>query len=98
LKLLFDSLHVFDTPLARFTSDETIWSFAAENGFTIVTADSDFLDLATRRGAPPKVVRIDNCRYRTAEVERLLPRDAIRIAEFAASSMAALVIRLERGV
>jgi predicted nuclease of predicted toxin-antitoxin system len=40
------SVHVFDTGLARSTSDETIWDYAAEQGFTIVTADSDFLNLA----------------------------------------------------
>jgi predicted nuclease of predicted toxin-antitoxin system len=27
----------------------------------IVTADSDFLNLAEERGAPPKVVRLENC-------------------------------------
>ena len=38
-----DSIHVFDTGLARFTSDEAIWEYARSNGFVIVTADSDFL-------------------------------------------------------
>jgi len=47
------SIHVFDTGLARFTSDEIIWEYAGRNGFTIVMADSDFLDLAESRGAPP---------------------------------------------
>jgi predicted nuclease of predicted toxin-antitoxin system len=51
-----DSVHVFDTGLARFTSDETIWEYAKTHGFTIVTADSDFLGLAAARGAPPQVV------------------------------------------
>ena len=36
-----DSIHVFDTGLARFTSDEAIWEFARNNGFVIVTADSE---------------------------------------------------------
>ena len=45
-ELFPDSVHVFDTGLARYTSDETIWKYARANGFTIVTADSDFLDLA----------------------------------------------------
>jgi predicted nuclease of predicted toxin-antitoxin system len=88
-----DSAHVFDTGLARFTSDETIWEYAAAHGFTIVTADSDFLDLASSRGAPPKVVRLENCNYGTSRVEDLLRRHAIWIAELEQSSRAILVIR-----
>ena len=50
-----ESLHVFQTGLARFASDEAIWEYAATDGFIIVTADSDFLKLANSRGTPPKV-------------------------------------------
>lgn len=92
-ELFPDSLHVFDTGLARYTSDEMIWEYARANGFTIVTADSDFLDLAESRGAPPKVVRLENCNYRTSEVEDLLRRHAVWITELERSSRAALVIR-----
>ena len=92
-ELFPDSVHVFDTGLARFTSDETIWEYAGTHGFAIVTAASDFLDLARSRGAPPKVVRIENCNYRTSQVENLLRRHAIWIAELEQSSRATLVIR-----
>jgi predicted nuclease of predicted toxin-antitoxin system len=53
-ELFPESVHVFDTGLARFTSDETIWEYARSNGFVIVTADSDFLGLAEERGSPPQ--------------------------------------------
>lgn len=33
-----------------------IWRYAEENGFVIVTKDSDFQELCSLRGAPPKVV------------------------------------------
>ncbi len=88
-----DSVHVFDTGLARYTSDEAIWEFAKANGFTIMTADSDFLALAKSRGAPPKVIRLENCNYRTSQVEDLLRRHAIRIAELEKSSRVVLIIR-----
>jgi len=52
------SVHVFDTGLAKFTTDEAIWEYARINALVIVTADSDFLGLAKERGAPPKVVRL----------------------------------------
>jgi hypothetical protein len=47
------SAHVFDTGLARSTTDERIWEFAAAERFTIITADSDFLYFAQSRPAPP---------------------------------------------
>lgn len=86
------SVHVFDTGLARFTSDESIWEYAGANGLTIVTADSDFLALARSRGAPPKVVQLESCNYRTSRVEELLRRHAILIAELEQSSRATLVL------
>ncbi len=36
--------------------DLTIWRFAKENGFTIVTKDSDFHELSLIYGNPPKVI------------------------------------------
>lgn len=87
------SLHVFETGLARNTSDEMIWDFAAGHGLTIVTTDSDFLDLAKSLGAPPRVVRLENCNYRTSRVEDLLRRHAVRKAELEHSEQSVLTIR-----
>jgi len=87
------SRHVFESDLARYTSDVTIWEYARANGFTIVTADSDFLQLANSRGAPPKIILIENCNYRTARVEDVLRRHAIAIAELERSSRIVLVVR-----
>jgi predicted nuclease of predicted toxin-antitoxin system len=87
------SIHVFDTGLARSTTDEKIWEYAGTEAFTIVTADSDFLDLAKSRGAPPKVIHLENCDYRTAQVESNLRRHAVRIAELEQSSRSVLTIR-----
>ena len=92
-ELFPDSVHIFDTGLARFTSDERIWSYAGANGFSIVTADSDFLELARSRGSPPKVIRLENCNYRRSQVEDLLRRHAIWIAELEHSSRVILVVR-----
>jgi predicted nuclease of predicted toxin-antitoxin system len=72
------SVHVFDTGLARSTPDERIWEYAAAEGFTIVTADSDFLD---------------NCDYSTSEVERVLRRNAVLITELQQSKRGVLTIR-----
>jgi predicted nuclease of predicted toxin-antitoxin system len=37
-------------------SDKEIWDYALLNDYTIVTFDSDFIEIATLRGTPPKIV------------------------------------------
>jgi predicted nuclease of predicted toxin-antitoxin system len=36
--------------------DRTFWRYAGAHGFTLVTLDSDFHELATLYGPPPKIV------------------------------------------
>jgi len=38
--------------------DMSIWTYALENGYIIITKDTDFLDLLELKGFPPKVVLI----------------------------------------
>lgn len=38
------------------TNDSDIWAYAKDNGFTIVTFDADFLDMAQVKGIPPKII------------------------------------------
>jgi predicted nuclease of predicted toxin-antitoxin system len=66
-----ESAHVVTLGLAS-VDDLALWSFAKENGFTLVTKDSDFHDLCAVRGAPPKVVwlRVGNCSVN--EIEQVL--------------------------
>jgi predicted nuclease of predicted toxin-antitoxin system len=77
------SIHVFDTDLVRYTPDEGIWEYAKTGGYTIVTADSDFIEIAEQRGVPPGVVRLENCNYKTARVEEVIRRNAVRITDAA---------------
>jgi predicted nuclease of predicted toxin-antitoxin system len=92
-ELFPDSTHVFGTGLEKSTLDETIWAFAKANGFAIVTADADFVRLAETLGPPPQVVWLENCNYKTAIVEELLRRNAIRIADLEKSDRPILIIR-----
>lgn len=56
-----DSAYVGDFDLLG-TPDRTIWEFAAERGFMLVSKDTDFYERSALYGAPPKVVwlRIGN--------------------------------------
>jgi predicted nuclease of predicted toxin-antitoxin system len=59
--------------------DRVIWRFARDNGYTIVTRDSDFEELATQFGKPPSVVLICTRNSSKAAVLSLLieHRDSI---------------------
>ena len=56
------SAHVRECGLLGFP-DEDVWEYARENGFTIVSKDSDFQQRSLLYGHPPKLVwlRIGNC-------------------------------------
>lgn len=66
-----DSSHVFLLGLDT-ASDLEVWQRAKQDGYCLVTKDSDFNDLVAAKGFPPKVVwlRIGNCT--TTEIVALL--------------------------
>jgi len=74
-----DSKHVKDFDLVR-AADSSVWSFARENGFAVVSKDGDFVNLALLLGQPPKLIylRVGNCT--TERVGELLldSQDAIK--------------------
>lgn len=83
--LFRDANHVALVGLER-ASDVDVWQYARDNGYAIVTKDTDFSDLSTQLGSPPKVVwlRIGNCS--TAQIVHLLRTHAEAIMAFAASA------------
>ena len=62
--------------------DVVIWRFAASQGYTIVTKDADFNDIAALRGPPPRIIwlHVGNCT--TATIEKILRDNEVSIAEF----------------
>lgn len=48
-------VHIADISESRLTDDE-IWNYAKLNDCIILTHDSDFVDLVTFRGFPPKII------------------------------------------
>lgn len=78
------SLHLRDCGL-RGVSDIEVWKYAQENGFAIVSKDSDFSQRSFLLGSPPKVIwlRIGNCT--TTRVDFVLRNAAERIHTFMTS-------------
>ncbi len=54
-KFFPEAKHVKDFEL-QFASDQQIWTFAKADAYSIVTFDSDFYDLMTLKGHPPKII------------------------------------------
>lgn len=69
-------------------SDEAVWAFAREHGYTLVTKDSDFHELSVLRGSPPKVVwiRVGNCS--TIQIEAILRKHVSDVQALIASQEA----------
>lgn len=85
-----ESSHVVFHGLDR-ADDSEIWRFAHTHHYTIVTKDSDFNDMSTLYGAPPKIIwiRIGNCT--TATIEQIMRTYATEIEQFITHSPEALL-------
>lgn len=62
LKLILEedfsgTLHIDNVGLGTAT-DREVWTFALQNGYTIITKDNDFDVLSNMLGCPPKVVHL----------------------------------------
>ena len=75
------SVHVHQSGLGS-TDDAAIWKYAKDNGFAIVSKDSDFQERSVLLGQPPKIIwlRATNCS--SAEIEGLLRAAAPVVARF----------------
>ena len=85
-----ESSHVALLGLDR-SSDPEVWQAASEHGYTLVSKDSDFNDLVTIKGFPPKVIwlRLGNCT--TTEVAQALRKNSAAIINFGQDDTAGLL-------
>ena len=83
--------HVRNLGLDRVT-DEKVWSFARDHGFSIISKDSDFHQMSLLKGFPPKVIflKVGNCS--TELIISLLRSHADDIREFHDDAEASLLI------
>jgi len=83
-----DSKQVRELGLDR-SDDRVVWQHAKDNGFMLVSQDSDFADMAAHYGHPPKVIWLRCGNQSVATVEALLRNHAKAIAEFHQNDTAA---------
>ena len=87
------SVHVTQIGLGRATPDRKVWDYAVQNGFTILTADTDFITLTNTLGPPPKVILLEHCDYPTTFAAKIIRANATRIAEFEKNREPLLILR-----
>ena len=101
MKLLFDqnisprilkklSLEYNECQQVRFlgledASDCQIFAYAKYNGYTIVTFDSDFVDLSALKGSPPKIIYLNTGNLTTHHVSELILNHLLIIQHFLGS-------------
>lgn len=71
------SAHVHQCGLGT-ADDGAIWQYAKDNGFAIVSKDSDFQERSVLQGYPPKVIWLRAANCTSSEIESLL-REAVPI-------------------
>jgi predicted nuclease of predicted toxin-antitoxin system len=76
------SLHVREVGL-REAEDAAIWEYAKQNGFVVISKDSDFQARSLLFGSPPKFIwlRVGNCSVWS--IDELLRKYSVIIHTFA---------------
>lgn len=111
MKLLFDqniSFRIIDKVKNHFENvqqirqvgienadDITIWQFAKENNYAIVSFDADFNDLANLRGVPPKIIWLRIGNMITDNIAHLLIKHKDIISSFLSEKSYEIIACLE---
>jgi predicted nuclease of predicted toxin-antitoxin system len=85
-----ESAHVREFELQR-ADDASIWEFAKQHGFVIVTKDADFHQRSFLFGHPPKVVWLQSGNCSTARIQDTLRRSVSVLAAFEQDEQAAFL-------
>lgn len=68
--------------------DSDIWDYARQNGFTLVSKDSDYHERSALLGHPPKVIWLRCGNQRTSYIEQLIRSHLDEIRAFEADATA----------
>jgi predicted nuclease of predicted toxin-antitoxin system len=85
-----DSAHVDRVGLGGGT-DNDVWQYAQQNGFMIVSKDSDFYEKSILYGHPPKIIWVKRGNCTNRQIQLLLRNKAAVISEFYQNSEVSFV-------
>lgn len=72
-------------------ADLAIFDFAKDNALTIVTFDSDFVDISVVKGFPPKVICLKTGNQTTNAIAEIMNVNALAISHFLLSEEAGVL-------
>ena len=76
-------------------SDISIWEYAKQHNFSIVTFDADFYDISTLKGHPPKIIWLRVGNTSTSNLKKTIEEHNNSIHEFHNSKLCAELSCLE---
>lgn len=85
-------IHVDQTTLALSPTDLTVWEYAEDHGYHILTKDNDFSDLAAIHGPLPKVIRLRNANVSVTFLAEALQVDLPKIMAHLEEDTTAIVV------
>jgi predicted nuclease of predicted toxin-antitoxin system len=85
------SQHVWNVNL-HSVPDETVWLYAREHGFTVVSKDADFSEISMQLGYPPKLIWLQIKNWSTDQVEVLIRSRYPRIVELPGTTDRAILV------
>jgi predicted nuclease of predicted toxin-antitoxin system len=85
------SEHVWNVNLHN-EPDPTVWLYAREHDFTIVSKDADFSEISMELGYPPKLIWLQIDNWSTDQVEELIRSSYARIAALPAATDRAILV------
>ncbi len=86
-----ESAHVRDLGL-KGAADQSIWQFARDNGYAVVSKDSDFRDQSFVTGHPPKVIWLDVGNVSTTVIINILRSHLELVNQFEVAEQESLLI------
>tara|TARA_R110000850_G_scaffold60744_1_gene139198 strand:- start:199 stop:549 length:351 start_codon:yes stop_codon:yes gene_type:complete len=63
-------------------ADKSIWKYAQDKNYSILTFDSDFQELAAMEGAPPKIILLRPGNLNTSQIATLIESKMAQITNF----------------
>lgn len=87
LKEHFSELtHMTMAGLDQAATDKSIWEYALQSGYSIITSDEDFYLLSISKGFPPKVILLRTGNQSTRYIADILLKHKAEISDFISSN------------
>ena len=92
-----ESEHVWNVNL-HSVPDETVWLYAREHEFTVVSKDADFSEISMQYGYPPKLIWLRIKNWSADQLEELIRSRYPRIIELPRATERGILVLFKKPV